>query len=293
MISVSKPSRSATRSAVARLAQRQQLEQFVAHALNRRIEQVRRVGANVLRASPARCESRTARSGAPRAARGSDRGRWHRGCSGGSILASASCRAARRVDHLIEIAAQINRQRVDGEIAVAQVGFEAVAAKARHVNREPTVRRVDQRAPHVALGSPAEERAVQPLAIRRASLMPPPGDGNVHVLDRAAQQRIAHRPADDVDRLSAVSPAGPANRARHPATPARDHSLMQRLRAHHADEGQVAELLVQIQPIAEDELVLDHEAGVIDRNVDHAAAGFVEQRTQPDAGGLRALAACP
>ncbi len=51
--------------------------------------------------------------------------------------------------------------RVDGEVAVAQVGVERVAAKARHVNRQATVGRVDQRAPHVALGIEREESAAK------------------------------------------------------------------------------------------------------------------------------------
>ncbi|MFN8448571.1 MAG: hypothetical protein U0521_08275 [Anaerolineae bacterium] len=142
------------------LGQRQQLEQLVAQTLHRGVEQVRRVGTDVVlrRRIDAETELDALADGAQRANRVVGDGV---GVAAPDDLGEGVLRAAGRVDHLAEIAAQVDRQRIDGEIAVAQVGVEAVAAKARHVNRQPTVGRIEQRPPHVALGVEDEERAVR------------------------------------------------------------------------------------------------------------------------------------
>ena len=57
--------------------------------------------------------------------------------------------------------------------------------------------------------------------------------------------------------------------------------------------GQVAVLLGVVEPVADDEVVLDREADVLDRHVDLAARRLAQQARGPQRCAARARAGCP
>ena len=54
------------------------------------------------------------------------------------------------------------------------------------------------------------------------------------------------------------------------------------LRLEDADVAQVPVQLAVVEPVADDELVGDREADVVDRDLDQAAGGLVEQGADPE-----------
>ena len=67
--------------------------------------------------------------------------------------------------------------------------------------------------------------------------------------------------------------------------------LLERVAADGGDERQVAEALAVVEAVADDELVRDLEADVVERDVDEAAGALVEQGADAQAGGLARLRA--
>ena len=61
------------------------------------------------------------------------------------------------------------------------------------------------------------------------------------------------------------------------------------VQVHDADKGQVAIILVEVEPVAEDEFVRDGEAAVMDGDHRLAPFGFVEQGTDLQAARLAEL----
>ena len=185
------------------LRQRQQFEQFVADTLNRSVEQMRRLRAHILERlrlnAKAELHALAHRPQRPNRITGN---RVRVTTPDGLFLRVRS--PTRRVDHQMDVTMQVNCHRVDREIAVAQVSFQAVAAKRSYVNREPPFRGLDQGAPHVALGIEHEKRAVQPIGklLRQRDTVIRHRD--VDVVNRLAQQRIAHRAADDIHGFGVV-----------------------------------------------------------------------------------------
>ena len=81
-----------------------------------------------------------------------------------------------------------------------------------------------------------------------------------------------------------TSAARPASRRPLPERSAMHRQSAARvdLGAEHAHEAQVAVELAVVEAVADDELVRDREADVVDRDVDEAPGRLVEQGADPE-----------
>ena len=110
----------------------------------------------------------------------------------------------------------------------------------------------------------------------------------------AGPERQAGVAADLPPRQEAADDDDHARRARRAAGRARaggDASSVGArvdLGAQDAHEPEVAVVLAVVEAVADDELVRDREADVVDRDVDEAPGRLVEQRADPERAGVLA-----
>jgi hypothetical protein len=107
--------------------------------------------------------------------------------------------AAKGIDRLGSRVAELDRDRVDGEVALAEVGDDRVAAQGAHVDMPGAVR--GQHPPGTELGRKLERRTARragdpPRRIRSVTV-----HSEVEVDDRSPAERVADGTADDPERV--------------------------------------------------------------------------------------------
>ena len=99
-----------------------------------------------------------------------------------------------------QIAAQINRHRVDREIAVDKISLQRIAAKTCHVEHQAPIRRIEQCPADIALSIKGKEIATQAVGDGARDLNPAAISGNIDVADWTAQECVADGAADEIER---------------------------------------------------------------------------------------------